>query len=144
MIVLAETGRGFRSISPRSGVNPRSEQPARLPVASDLRILVTSLRMSADLERMGEIGAQLARKVGRILEDKDVVAARAPEAQDDAVDRLHRALFTELLSPENPYAIETAIDVTLLSRHYERFADHAVSVAHRLVFLVTGEQDGQQ
>jgi phosphate transport system protein len=145
------------------------------PVASDLRILVTSLRMSADLERMGdlarhiakvsrmrypqcaipeelretiaqmgEIGAELARKVGRILEDKDVDAARTLEAQDDAVDRLHRAVFTELLSPENPYAIETAIDVTLLSRYYERFADHAVSVAHRLVFLVTGEQDGQR
>ena len=49
-------------------------------------------------------------------------------------------MFTSLLSQENPYTIESAIDVTLLSRYYERFADHAVSVARRLVFLVTGEQ----
>jgi phosphate transport system protein len=145
------------------------------PVAGDLRILVTSLRMSADLERMGdlarhiakvarmrypdcaipselretiaqmgEIGARLARTVGRIVEDKDADAARTLEVQDDAVDRLHRAVFTALLSPDSPYGIETAIDVTLLSRYYERFADHAVSVARRLVFLVTGEQDEQQ
>ena len=58
----------------------------------------------------------------------------------DAVDRLHSEVFTALLSQENPYTIESAIDVTLLSRYYERFADHAVSVARRLVFLVTGEQ----
>jgi phosphate transport system protein len=144
------------------------------PVASDLRILVTSLRMSADLERMGdlarhiakvarrrypdcalpqelretftqmgEIGAQLAQSVARIVEDKDVDAARTLEAQDDAVDALHRAVFAALLSKDNPYSIEMAIDVTLLSRYYERFADHAVSVARRLVFLVTGEQDEQ-
>ncbi len=140
------------------------------PVAGDLRILVTSLRMSADLERMGdlarhiakvarmrhpehavpeelrpifermgEIGADLAENVAGIVENKDVEAARALEAQDDAVDRLHSDVFTALLSQDNPYTIESAIDVTLLSRYYERFADHAVSVAHRLVFLVTGE-----
>lgn len=142
------------------------------PVAGDLRTLVTSLRMSADLERMGdlarhiakvarmrypecavpeelrgifarmgEIGVELAEKVARIVEDQDVEAARTLEDQDDAVDRLHREVFTALLSQDNPYTIETAIDVTLLSRYYERFADHAVSVAHRLVFLVTGEDE---
>jgi phosphate transport system protein len=35
--------------------------------------------------------------------------------------------------------VETAVDVTLLGRYYERFADHAVSIARRVVFLVTGE-----
>ena len=141
------------------------------PVAGDLRILVTSLRMSADLERMGdlarhiakvarmrypecavpeqlratfarmgEIGVELAGKVASIIGDQDVEAARTLEEQDDAVDRLHRAVFTALLSKDNPYGIEAAIDVTLLSRYYERFADHAVSVARRLVFLVTGGQ----
>jgi phosphate transport system protein len=141
------------------------------PVAGDLRTLVTSLRMSADLERMGdlarhiakiarmrypehavpaelrpifermgEIGAELAEKVADIVEAKDVEAARTLDAQDDAVDRLHSEVFTALLSQDNPYTIESAIDVTLLSRYYERFADHAVSVARRLVFLVTGQQ----
>ncbi|WP_034262324.1 phosphate signaling complex protein PhoU [Actinospica robiniae] len=141
------------------------------PVAGDLRTLVTSLRMSADLERMGDlarhiakiarmrhpehavpeelrpvfermgrIGTQLAQRVADIVEAQDVDAARTLESEDDAVDRLHSEVFTTLLSQDNPYTIESAIDVTLLSRYYERFADHAVSVARRLVFLVTGEQ----
>jgi phosphate transport system protein len=39
------------------------------------------------------------------------------------------------------HGIEAAIDVTLCGRYYERFADHAVSVARRVVYLVTGERD---
>lgn len=140
------------------------------PVAGDLRTLVTSVRMSADLERMGDLarhiakvarlrhphsavpeelresiaamgalGSDLARKVGHVIEDRDVDAARTLEADDDAVDQLHKALFTTLLSDENPYTIEAAIDITLIGRYYERFADHAVSVATRLIFLITGE-----
>jgi phosphate transport system protein len=45
-----------------------------------------------------------------------------------------------LLSHDWPYGIEVAIDITLLGRYYERFADHAVSVARRVVYLVTGER----
>jgi phosphate transport system protein len=36
--------------------------------------------------------------------------------------------------------VEAAVDVTLVSRYYERFADHAVSIARRVVYLVTGER----
>jgi phosphate transport system protein len=142
------------------------------PVAGDLRTLVTSLRMSADLERMGDlarhvakiarmrypdtaipkelsgtiermgqIGVELAAKIGKVIEGKDVEVARSLETEDDAVDRLHRAVFTALTSAVEPYPIETAIDVTLISRYYERFADHAVSVANRLIFLVTGDAE---
>jgi len=138
------------------------------PVAGDLRTIITSLRMSADLERMGDlarhvakiarlrypeqaipadlhesiaemarIGEELARKVGEIIDGRDVETARTLEEEDDAVDRLHRALFGALLGAD--YPVETAIDVTLIGRYYERFADHAVSVARRLIFLVTGE-----
>jgi phosphate transport system protein len=140
------------------------------PVAGDLRTLTTSLRMSADLERMGDLarhiakvarrryplcaipeelcgsieemgrlGVVLAGRVAEVIEGRDADAARELEGEDDAVDRLHRALFGALLSRENPYTIEAAIDVTLIGRYYERFADHAVSVARRLIFLVTGE-----
>jgi phosphate transport system protein len=141
------------------------------PVAGDLRTLVTSLRMSADLERMGDlaehiakvarmrypqsaipaelhadvremgrIGVELAKKVAQIIEGRDIDTARELEEEDDAVDHLHRALFAALLSHESPYTVETAIDVTLVGRYYERFADHAVSVANRLIFLVTGQK----
>jgi phosphate transport system protein len=141
------------------------------PVASDLRMIVTSLKMSADLERMGDLARHVARaarrrypdsavpaplrativemgqvaerlvaKAGAVIASHDVEAALEIERDDDAMDRLHRALFTALLDVSEPYGVEAAIDVTLVSRYYERFADHAVAVARRVVFLVTGQQ----
>ncbi len=142
----------------------------RKPQARDLRALVTSLRMGADLERMGDLarhiatvarmrfpdcavpdelrgtfaqmgrlGAELAGKVAEIIATKDAGTADSLDAQDDTVDRLHRGVFTALLTAQQPYAMQTAIDVTLLSRYYERFADHAVSVARRVEFLGSDE-----
>lgn len=56
------------------------------------------------------------------------------------MDRLHRALFAALLVPEYPCPIETAIDMSLPGRYYERFAGHAVNVADPLIFLAIGEE----
>ena len=61
------------------------------------------------------------------------------ETDDDEMDKLHRELIAILLSDNWPHGIETAIDMTLLGRFYERFADHAVSISRRVYFLVTGE-----
>jgi phosphate transport system protein len=47
-----------------------------------------------------------------------------------------------LIEKEWTHGIEAAIDITLCGRYYERFADHAVSVARRVTYLVTGERDG--
>ena len=141
------------------------------PVASDLRTIVTTLKMSADLERMGDLARHVARaarrrfpdpavpaplrativemgqvaerlvaKAGAVIASHDVEAALEIERDDDAMDRLHRDLFTALLDVSEPYGVEAAIDVTLVSRYYERFADHAVAVSRRVVFLVTGQQ----
>jgi phosphate transport system protein len=59
------------------------------------------------------------------------------------MDELHRQVFSQLLSDDWDEGVEAAIDATLLSRYYERFADHAVSVAERVVYLVTGEYDAE-
>lgn len=140
------------------------------PVATDLRIVVTSLRMSADLERcgdlarhvakvarlrypesavpadlrptileMGQLAQRLVAKAGQVITTKDVDAAMQLEQDDDDMDLLHRTLFQHLLDDRWAHGIETAVDVTLCGRYYERFADHAVSVANRVVYLVTGE-----
>jgi phosphate transport system protein len=82
----------------------------------------------------------LVAKAGTVIAKRDAEAALELETDDDAMDRLHRGLFREVLSDDWPYGIEAAIDVTLLGRYYERFADHAVSVARRVVYLVTGER----
>jgi phosphate transport system protein len=141
------------------------------PVATDLRVIVTSLRISADLERMGDLARHLAKvarmrypssaipaelratvlqmgqiaerivaKAGSVIASRDVETADELETDDDAMDALHRQIFAALLAPEWEHGIETAVDITLCGRYYERFADHAVSVARRIVFLATGER----
>ncbi|MEY4497730.1 MAG: hypothetical protein RLZZ364_1035 [Actinomycetota bacterium] len=145
------------------------------PVASDLRNLVTSLRMSADFERMGDFAHHAARiarmrypnsavpaeltptiqamgdcavalinKVTGLLQSRDINVALEVERDDDEMDRLHRKLFEVLLDDSWAHGIETAIDMTLLGRYYERCADHAVSVSRRVYFLVTGEYAEKQ
>ncbi len=140
------------------------------PVAGDLRALVTSIRMSADLERMGDMAhhvAKIARmrypatavppelsltlqkmghaakriidKTTHILQSHDTDEAIQLEKDDDEMDKLHRQLFRILLDDSWPHGNETAIDMTLLGRYYERCADHAVDVAGSVYFLVTGE-----
>lgn len=144
------------------------------PVASDLRALVTALRMSADLERMGDMAHHVAKitrlrhpnaaipsellltieemgkvskliadKAGAVINSRNIDQALEVERDDDEMDRLHRKLFTTLLDSNWSHGTETAIDITLIGRYYERFADHAVSVARRVYFLVTGKYSNQ-
>ncbi len=140
------------------------------PVAGDLRMLVASLRMVADLERMGDLSVHIA-KVARlryptkavpeilvpviadmakaademisaaaeIIASRDVDGARALEQADDEMDQLRRSMFRTLLSDNWSEGVEPAVDMALLGRYYERFGDHAVSMARRIVFLVTGQ-----
>jgi phosphate transport system protein len=88
----------------------------------------------------GHVAEMLISKAATVIAKRDIEAARELETDDDAMDRIHRGLFRQLLSEDWPHGIETAIDITLLGRYYERFADHAVSVARRVVYLVTGER----
>ena len=140
------------------------------PVASDLRALITALRMSADLERMGDLAHHVAKlvrlrhpasavpaellalvevigetaekiatKTGVVISTRDVALAAQVEKDDDEMDALHRKLISTLVEPSWPHGVETAIDLTLLGRYYERYADHAVSISRRVIFLVTGK-----
>jgi phosphate transport system protein len=144
-------------------------------VGTDLRVVITSLRMSADLERMGDLAIHVAKvarmryprsavppeligtmlemgqvaqrivtKAGSVIASRNVGLALELEQNDDEMDRLHLRLFRVLLEPGWTYGNETAVDLTLLGRYYERYADHAVSVARRVVFLATGEFPGSR
>lgn len=141
------------------------------PVAGDLRIVVTSLRMNTDLERsgdlavhvaelarrrypasvvpvelrstvlqMGQVAQRLITKAGSAIASRDLELCAEIERDDDEMDALHRQLFRVLLEDDWKGGIEATIDITLCSRFYERFGDHAVSVARRVVYLVTGQQ----
>ncbi len=141
------------------------------PVASDLRTVISALRMSASLERMGDLArhlAELARlrypgamvpepladlfgqlhdaavriagEVTAVLEARDADMARAIDEDDDLLDRLHQETFTATLGGTLDLSAQQVVDVTLAARYFERFGDHAVSVASRVVYIATGEE----
>lgn len=91
------------------------------------------------VSEMGSTAARIVAKAGVVIGARDVTAAKQMEADDDAMDALHRRLLQVLLGGSWPYGMEAAIDITLTGRYYERLADHAVSVARQVVYLVTGE-----
>ncbi|MFF4417547.1 phosphate signaling complex protein PhoU [Streptosporangium sp. NPDC001559] len=92
----------------------------------------------ATIVEMGQIAERLVTKAGSCIASRDVDAALELEDDDDAMDRLHRRLFKVLMAPDWKHGVEPAIDVTLIGRYYERYADHAVRVARDVVYLVTG------
>jgi phosphate transport system protein len=139
------------------------------PVASDLRMIVGSIHIGADIERMGALAVhvasiarlrhpdcalpdevrasfaemgdgavQLARTAQEVLLSRDPNKAGRLRDQDDAVDAEHRHLFTLLIDRKWQDGVCSAVDVALLGRFYERFADHAVEIGRRVVFEATG------
>jgi phosphate transport system protein len=141
------------------------------PVAGDLRVVVSALRMVSELERMGDLSVHVAKiarlrvpnvavpdsiretmvKMAEVAEDmvrrvKSIIADRVVEAaialgrDDEIMDQLRRRSFAELLGDDWAHGVEAAVDIALLGRYYERIADHAVSIANRVIFVVTGEQ----
>ena len=140
------------------------------PVASDLRVIVSGLRVSSSLERMGDLAQHIAdiarlrypasaipaslretftemaeaavsisRKVTTIIESRDVDLARTIEKDDDVLDRLHNATFGATTVAGADLTGQEVVDITLTARYFERFGDHAVAVANRVIYLVTGE-----
>jgi phosphate transport system protein len=145
------------------------------PVAGDLRAIVGSIQIVADVDRMGALAlhvAKIARRrhpqhalpeevngyfaeMGRVAVElgnsaQEVLITRDPEKaarireEDDAMDDLHRHLFTVLMDKEWKHGVAAAVDVTLLGRFYERFADHAVEIGKRVVFEATGGLPGHK
>jgi phosphate transport system protein len=143
------------------------------PVARDLRIVVTALRVSASLERMGdmaehiaqlarsrfperaipkglkgtftrmgELDVQVARRLAELLRTQDLRIAEEIRDADDDIDELHVSVFEKVLGDSWKGEATATVDATLASRYHERFADHAVSVAKKVVYLATGDWAG--
>jgi phosphate transport system protein len=115
-----------------------------LHVAKVARMRYPSCAVPAEvrgtIREMGDVAQNIVTKTRQVLEGQDVKLAEQLEREDDAMDALHRRLFAHLLSDDWTHGIEPAIDITLIGRYYERYADHAVSVARETIYLVTGEQ----
>lgn len=140
------------------------------PVARDLRIVVFALRVSASLERMGDMAEHIAqlsrlrfperaipkglkstfskmgerdveisRTLSELLRTQDLRLADEIRNADDEVDELHARVFEKVLSDNWKGEATATVDATLASRYHERFADHAVAIAKKVVYLATGD-----
>jgi phosphate transport system protein len=133
------------------------------PVASDLRFLLSVLRIVPELERSHDLVVQIASRANHILGDdlsprsrglvermgtltsemwrqavdswyqRDRSAAVKLKERDDEMDELHASLVAELASGR--MALPVTMEMTLVARFYERLAAHAVNIARRVAYL---------
>ena len=103
------------------------------PVARDLRIVVSALRISASLD------VEIAKKLVELLKTEDAKLAEEIRNDDDKIDALHLSVFDKVLGETWKGAAVDTVDATLASRYHERFADHAVSIAKKVQYLATGD-----
>ena len=136
------------------------------PMARDLRFLLSVLRVVPELERSGDLAEHIAQRavrglagelsprvrglveqMGRVAvamwqeaadaySERDAEAAARIDARDDELDELHVSLTAELVS--GGLSVPVALEMALVARFYERLGDHAVNVATRVRYLVTG------
>jgi phosphate transport system protein len=139
------------------------------PVASDLRLLLSVLRIVPELERSHDLVVSIASRSNHILgEDltprarglvermgslasemwrqavdswyqRDRSVAEVLDERDDEMDELHASLVAELAS--GGMALPVAMEMTLVARFYERLGDHAVNIARRVVYLAGAPAD---
>lgn len=112
-------------------------------VAKIARMRVPEIAVPEDIRpqiaRMADVAIDMTSRIAGILANRDVDAARDLVATDEEIDKLRRTTLTELLGENWPHGVEPAVDIALIGRYYERIADHAVSIANRVVYVVTGE-----
>ncbi|QWZ08154.1 phosphate signaling complex protein PhoU [Nocardioides panacis] len=112
-------------------------------VAKVARLRVPQVAVPAEIvptiERMATVAEKMVDTVAGIIAERDVEGARQLEEDDEEMDQLRRSSFRLMLDDSWPHGVEPAVDIALLGRYYERIADHAVSLARRVVYLVTGE-----
>lgn len=141
------------------------------PVAGDLRLIVTILRAVNDLERSGDLAYNIASVVRKDIDivklrrvsalvyelghasrrllakaldawaEKDMELACQMDELDDEIDELYERLFRELFALQNETSFEVAMNLVLVGRYFERIADHAVNLAERIRYFVTGNEE---
>ena len=137
------------------------------PVAADLRLLVSALRVMADYEktgdraiavaktaledwerlpvvltllaRMGDLSLGLLGAAREAWLERDLLIASDLKRRDDTLDATYRSLISHLLSLDGPGAAAIVLHAHAAGRSLERIADHAVMIGERVSYLVTGD-----
>jgi len=160
---LAERDRVIDALYPEIEDLADHELLLQAPVASDLRLLVSVLRVVPELERSHDLVVDIARRASHILSDdltprartligqmgnlaadmwrqavdcwsqRDRSGAVALGERDDEMKELYASLIAEIASGR--MTVPVTMEMTLVARFYERLADHAFNVARRVVYL---------
>jgi phosphate transport system protein len=139
------------------------------PAARDLRLITTSLKITTDLERIGDMAvniceraidlsakpaalqvdlprmADTVRKMLResldafVREDTDLALSVCKE--DDTIDAMHAQMFAEVLGrmTHDPSLVVVGTTQLFVSKYLERIADHATNIAEMVIFMVKGK-----
>ncbi len=140
------------------------------PMASDLRLVVSTLKISADLRRVVGLSMNIAKIPGRMegghvkplidtgkmanivafmlenslraFETQDAQLAREVAARDEEVDKLFYAVWVELIEmmAKDTSIISRATNLLFLIRYLERIADHCCNICESVVYLVTAKK----
>jgi phosphate transport system protein len=96
------------------------------------------------IDRMGVQSSNQTRLAIDAFADSDPSWAAALSDMDDTMDELTKSLFRHILAwgASDEATVLQAVQVALVARHYERIADHAVTIAERVQFMVTGQHPG--
>ncbi|MBQ8515648.1 MAG: phosphate signaling complex protein PhoU [Ruminococcus sp.] len=138
------------------------------PVAGDLRVISSALKMLSDMERIGDQAADIAEITKDISNEhmfgklhikemavaavkmvtdsvnsfvkSDTNAAKCVIIEDDKVDALFLRVRSELISliAESPENGEYCIDIMMIAKYLERIGDHATNIAEWVEYSVTG------
>ncbi len=161
--VLAERQQVIEALYPEIEQLVNREILLQAPVASDLRLLLSVLRIVPELERshhlvvdiaaranhmisaylsprsrglverMGSLASDMWRQAADSWYQRDRTAAASLGERDNEMDELHASLIGELAS--GPMPLPVTMELTLVGRYYERLGDHAVNVARRVIYL---------
>src|SRR6266852_221639 len=109
----------------------------RQPMAVDLRDVVSALRVSNDLERIGDLAKNIAKRV-EVLDDE--LNLQKVMRGDEEVDAVNNSLFRELLTymMEDPRNISVCIHLLFCAKNIERMGDHATNIAETIYYMVEG------
>ena len=140
----------------------------RQPVASDLRFVMLSLKIVTDLERIGDLAVNIAKRQKELsalsqeppgelhelgqrvlgalrqaldaFRDADAVTAENVIRDDTEIDRLNVQLITRLLDDDIPsrFDLARALATSSVSRYLERIGDHATNIAEMVIYFVRG------
>ena len=79
-------------------------------------------------------------EIDLVLAERNLEDARELAEDDEVMDELRSEQFRVILGDDWTGGVESAVDVALLGRYYERIADHTTNIAEWTIYLVTGQR----